>query len=113
MIFHENCSHENCLLADNSHDIRVSYLISWKIRERVSQNLSPAAVVIDALRVNQNKIYCLHAGHFCSFLSSADWFLLNYIFKINLFVIPSECKTCVWIQIRADFSKGLIWAQTV
>ena len=67
-------------------------LSSSKIRNDMSQNWLSVAVEIGALRVNQNKIYCLHAGHFCSFLSSADWFQ-NYIFKINLFVIPSECQT--------------------
>ena len=43
--------HENCLLADNSHEI--SYLIFSKIRKlfKMSQNLSSAAVVIGALRV--------------------------------------------------------------
>ena len=41
--------HENCLLADNSHEI--SYLIFSKKLEKLSQNLSSAAVVIGALRV--------------------------------------------------------------
>ena len=39
---------ENCLLADNSPVI--SYLIFWKIRKYIA-NLSPAAVVIGALKV--------------------------------------------------------------
>ena len=41
--------HENCLLADNSHEI--SYLIFIQNYERLSRNLSSAAVVIGALRV--------------------------------------------------------------
>ena len=41
--------HENCLLADDSHVI--SYLILSKMG-KMSQNLSSAAVVIGALRVN-------------------------------------------------------------
>ena len=41
--------HENPLLADDSHVI--SYLIFVENWERVAQNLSSAAVVIDALRV--------------------------------------------------------------
>ena len=41
--------HENCLLADNSHEI--SYLIFSKIK-KMSQKLSSAADVIDTLRVN-------------------------------------------------------------
>ena len=41
--------HENHLLADDSHEI--SYLIFYKLRKTL-QNLSSAAVVIDALRVN-------------------------------------------------------------
>ena len=40
---------ENCLLADNSREI--SYLIFSKIR-KMSENLSSAAVVIGALRVD-------------------------------------------------------------
>ena len=38
--------HENCLLADNSHEI--SYLIFFQIREDVAKS---AAVMIGALRV--------------------------------------------------------------
>ena len=45
--------HENRLLADDSHEI--SYLIFRKLR-KMSQNLSSAAVVIDALRV---KLVCM------------------------------------------------------
>ena len=41
--------HENCLLPDNSHVI--SYLLCRKLG-KMSQNLSSAAVVIGALRVN-------------------------------------------------------------
>ena len=41
--------YENRLLADNSHVI--SYLFFQKL-EKISQNLSSAAVVIGALRVN-------------------------------------------------------------
>ena len=42
--------HENRLLADDSHVI--SYLIFVENWEKMSQNLSSAAVVIGALRVN-------------------------------------------------------------
>ena len=42
--------HENCLLADNSHEI--SYLIFFSKLGNMSQNLSSAAVMIGALRVN-------------------------------------------------------------
>ena len=45
--------HENCLLADNSHEIW--YLISFKNLGNMSQNLSSAAVMICALRVNFEK----------------------------------------------------------
>ena len=54
--------HENCLLADNSHEIsylifladdshEISYLIFFRKLGKISQNLSSAAVVIGALRV--------------------------------------------------------------
>ena len=42
--------HENCLLADNAHEI--SYLAFFRNFGKMSQNLSFAAVVIGALRVN-------------------------------------------------------------
>ena len=42
--------HENRLLADDSHE--TSYLIFFRKLEKMSQNLSFAAVVIGALRVN-------------------------------------------------------------
>ena len=61
--------HENRLLADDSHEI--SYLIFFRKLGKMSQNLSSAAVVIGALRVNafvKKKL-----------LSSAD-FLQNYFF---------------------------------
>ena len=41
--------HENCLLADDSHEI--SYLIYFRKLGNILQNLSFAAVVIGALRV--------------------------------------------------------------
>ena len=41
--------HENCLLADNSHEI--SCLISFRKLGKKLQNLSSAAVVIGALRI--------------------------------------------------------------
>ena len=41
---------ENRLLADDSHEI--SYLIFFRKLGKISQNLSSAAVVIGALRVN-------------------------------------------------------------
>ena len=42
--------HENCLLADNSHEI--SYLFLFQKLGKMSENLSSAAVVIGALKVN-------------------------------------------------------------
>ena len=42
--------HENHLLADNSNEI--SYLIFFRKLEKMLQNLSSAAVMIGALRVN-------------------------------------------------------------
>ena len=42
--------HENRLLADDSHEI--SYFILFRKLGKMSQNLSSAAVVIGALRVN-------------------------------------------------------------
>ena len=47
--------HENCLLADNSHEISyLIFFIPYFFRKlgRMSQNLSSAAVVIGALRAN-------------------------------------------------------------
>ena len=44
--------HENCLLADISHEI--SYLIFFRKLGKMSQNLLTAAVVVGALRVNDN-----------------------------------------------------------
>ena len=50
--------HENRLLADDSHVI--SYNVPYFCRKlgKMSQNLSSAAVVIDALRVNIKENYC-------------------------------------------------------
>ena len=48
--------HENCLLADNSHEI--SYLIFFRKLAKMSQNLSSAVVVIGALRVNFLTPHC-------------------------------------------------------
>ena len=42
--------HENRLLADDSHEI--PYLIFFRKLGKMSQNLSPAAVMIGTLRVN-------------------------------------------------------------
>ena len=46
--------HENRLLADHSHEIL--HLIFVEKLGKLSQNLSSAAVVIGALRVNSNSI---------------------------------------------------------
>ena len=51
---------ENCLLAEDSNE--TSYLIFFRKLEKMSQNLSSAAVVIGALRVNIH-IYGM-ADHF-------------------------------------------------
>ena len=48
--------HDNCLLADDSHEI--SFLIFFKKNEKMSQNLSSAAVVIGALRAK--KLFVCH-----------------------------------------------------
>ena len=93
--------HENCLLADNSHDI--SFLIFFRKLRKMSQNLSSAAVVIGALRVNFSLL-----GNFAGFfLSSADFFFQNQLFRKILSGIQSECQT-VWIQTRPDILSGLI-----
>ena len=44
--------HENCLLADNSHEI--SHLFFFQKLGKMSQNLPSAAVVIGALRVKMH-----------------------------------------------------------
>ena len=46
------------------------------------------------------------------FLSSADFFFQNQIFRKILSGIPFECQTD-WIQIRPDILSGLIWVQSV
>ena len=51
-------------------------------------------------------INSLHA-----FLSSADFFKINFFEKI-LSGMPSECQT-VWIQIRPNNLLGLTWFHTV
>ena len=48
--------HENCLLADNSHEI--AYFFSQKLG-KMSENLSSAAVVIGALRVKNVASYII------------------------------------------------------
>ena len=45
-------SHENRLPADNSHEL--SYLIFFENCQKMSQNMSSAAVVIGALRVKSS-----------------------------------------------------------
>ena len=52
---------ENCLLADNSHEI-LCLIFSQKLG-KILQNLSSAAVVIDAFRV-KCALICMHlASH--------------------------------------------------
>ena len=55
--------HENCLLADVSHEI--SYPIFFRKLGKMLQNLSSGAVVIGALRVNQCNI-SFHLSHQCN-----------------------------------------------
>ena len=61
MIFHENCQ-----LADHSH--KISYLIFYLKLGNMSQNLSSAAVVIGALRVNnEDEVSCSRTQHTASY----------------------------------------------
>ena len=57
--------HENRLPADDSHEISLPYF--FQKLDKMSQNLSPAAVVIGALRVNIScfrlKIYNANISH--------------------------------------------------
>ena len=56
---------ENCLLADDSHEILIPYFVEK--RGKMSQNLSSAAVVIGALRVNPVCLVIFHAFVVCFF----------------------------------------------
>ena len=80
---------ENRLLADDSHEI--SCLIFFQKLGKSLQNLSPAAVVIGALRVNGT----------------------NLALTLYLLVSPAEnfCKQFK-TQIRSDETSGLIRVQT-
>ena len=49
--------HENCLLADNSHEI--SYFIFFRKLGEMWQNLLSAAVMIGALRVKVMSYMCV------------------------------------------------------
>ena len=53
--------HENCLLADNFHEI--SYLIFFRKLGKMSEHLSSAAVVIGALRVKIRFAYDFNTWH--------------------------------------------------
>ena len=79
---------ENHLLADDSHEI--SYLIFFRKLGKMSQNLSSAAVVIGALRVNAfvKKIWC-------RLLTSKFTFFFKKIFQEHY----QACQT-FWIQDR-------------
>ena len=50
-------------------------------------------------------------GNLHAFLSSAEFFKINFFEKI-LSGLPSECQTD-WIEIRPDALSGLIWVQSV
>ena len=60
--------HENRLLANDSHEI--FYIFFFSKLEKMSQNLSSAAVVIGALRVNLARVSTLpcYDGNFCCLL---------------------------------------------
>ena len=50
-------------------------------------------------------------GSFVCFLSSDEFFKINFFLKI-LSGVLSKCQTD-WIQIRPNFLLGLIWVQSV
>ena len=52
--------HDNRLLADDSH--KISYLIFFRKLGKISQNLSSAAVVIGALRVNCHLLQIIYGA---------------------------------------------------
>ena len=73
------------------------------------QNLSSAAVVIGAFRVNS-----LPPGKFFVLFCHLLIFFKNNFFQ-NFFqenIVPSEYQI-VWFQIRPDILLGLIWVKTV
>ena len=73
-----------CLLADNSHEI--SYLIFFRKLGKKSQKLSPAAVVIDALRVNPLVVCVPISPMFFSYFMVA----LPFSYKKNDHEIPQS-----------------------
>ena len=59
-------------------------------------------------------IFSMHADNFNAFFVFCCFFLLFCFLKINVFnkffQVPSECHI-IWIQIKLDILKGLIWVQ--
>ena len=58
------------MLADDSHEI--SYLIFFRKFEKMLKNLSSAAVVIGALRVNSVHCYLIHSSRM-EFPTRINW----------------------------------------
>ena len=86
--------HENCLLADDSHEI--SYLIFFRKLGEMSQNLSSAAVVIGVLRVKLPPVMNLSSAF------SSAYFLRKPLLQT------------IWTQIRLlPIESSLIWVLSV
>ena len=110
--------HKNRLLADDFHEISCFF----QNLRKMPQNLSSAAVVIGASRVNhfaQIFICCtFHAivhtlyGNCFILLCRQQIFFQNQLFRNILSGIPSQCQTD-WFQTRPNILSGLIWDQSV
>ena len=92
--------HENCLLADDSHEI--SYLIFFKLG-KMSENLSSAAVVIGALSIKDTiillpcqseyvglvfKVCCIGCLHFWCW----KWTVTMKAIESELLVLIKPCS---------------------
>ena len=112
--------HENCLPADDSHEI--SYLIFFENWGRCCKFIVSAAVVIGALRVKRTVLVSQHMFWVRKkkkkkiFLNthsiSACWVIFHYNFLRLLFSKLAFRNTIRGIQIRTDVLLVLVWIQT-
>ena len=91
--------HENCLLADDSHEI--SYLIFFRKLEKTLQNLSSAAVVISGFWVKYvlASFWLLVAVLLtCFFLFVSQRLLISGLFSV--ISNNSYIHKCMWVCVK-------------
>ena len=96
------------------HTFSDNCMLSNRVQYRSCCALAGTSPVLKskAYRFDSYLLTLCPLGKFSCFLSSADFFFQNQLFRKTLSGIPPECQKD-WIKIRPNILSSLIWVQSV